>query len=132
MKTKDLADTEKPVGKNRPWLLGLGALLAGLSNGLLGSGGGMFLWFALSKFSPCQPRQVFATGAASILCFSLLSALFYFISGQITIDALSWYLLPAIGGGVLGAFLLGKFKVGFLRQLFAMLLVFSGIVLWVR
>ena len=113
-------------------LLCASAALAGVCNGLLGSGGGMFLWFALGKFSKCKQKEVFATTSAVILFFSAVSAAVYFLSGQIGKEALSWYLLPALLGGVFGAFLLGKLKTDLVRNLFAALLLFSGAVLVIR
>lgn len=109
-----------------------GAFLAGGCNGLLGTGGGMILFFTLSKFTPLPPKQIFATGAAVILCFSLCSAATYLLSGQISRDAFSLALPVALAGGAVGAFLLGRIRTGLLRNLFALLLVVSGGVLLFR
>ena len=92
----------------------------------------MFLWFALGKFGKCRQKEIFATTSAVILFFSGVSAAVYFASGQIGKEALSWYLAPALLGGVTGAFLLGKLKTGFVRNLFAVLLLVSGTVLVIR
>ena len=116
----------------RPLLLGLVAALGGCCNGLLGSGGGMFLWFALSKFTPCRPKEVFAVGAGCVLFFSLASALVYLMSGQIGREAFSPALIPAALGGILGAFLLERIGNSFLRGLFALVLVVSGMILFFR
>ena len=124
--------TKKLSHRTEEALLCAGAALAGFCNGLLGSGGGMFLWFALGKFGKCRKKEIFATTSAVILFFSAVSAAVYFASGQIGKEALSWYLAPALLGGVFGAFLLGKLKTGFVRNLFALLLLFSGAVLVIR
>ena len=123
------------IGKSgavRPVPLLLGAFLAGTCNGLLGTGGGMILFFALSRFADLTPKETFATGAAVILCFSLCSAATYFLSGQITGEAFSLSLPVALAGGALGAFLLGRIRTDLLHNLFALILILSGGVLLFR
>ena len=112
--------------------LGLSAAVGGLSNGLVGTGGGMLLWFGLTKHSRLMPEEVFATGSATVLFFSLASAVTYFCTGRLDGSAVSFYLLPALLGGALGAFLLGKLRTELLKGLFAALLVVSGVLLLVR
>lgn len=108
-------------------LLGMAAFAAGVCNGLLGTGGGMLLWFALSCYGVAG-RRVFALTSATVLCFSLLSAGVYFAAGRFGGEALSC-VLPALLGGALGGVLLGRFPMGALKNLFAAVLVFSGVML---
>ena len=108
------------------------AALGGLSNGLLGSGGGLFLWLGLSKFSDCRKNEVFATGASVILFFSLFSAVAYLFTGELKESAFTPYLIPALAGGAVGAFLLSKIQLHPLRLLFAVVLLASGGILWMR
>jgi len=55
------------------------ALSAGILNGLLGTGGGIPLWFAISKQE--DKRKAFATASTGILILSLVSVLLYLPSG---------------------------------------------------
>ena len=121
-------------GSGRGGILPLlaGAFLAGGCNRLLGTGGGMILFFTLSKCTRLSPKEIFATGAAVILCFSLCSAATYLLSGQITQSAFSLTLPVALAGGAVGAFLLGRIRTDLLHNLFALLLVLSGGVLLFR
>lgn len=127
-----IAHSARKSGIGQLFPLLAGAFLAGGCNGLLGTGGGMILFFTLSRFADLSPKETFATGAAVILCFSLCSAATYFLSGQITAEAFSLSLPVALAGGALGAFLLGRIRTDLLHNLFALILILSGGVLLFR
>ncbi len=102
---------------------------AGIVNGLLGTGGGILLLFVLRRKAAAQ--DAFATALACILPLSVLSVWLYCQSGTVSVgdllsaDALP-YLLGAIPGGVLGAWLLDRLKLSVVQYLFTALLLFSG------
>lgn len=107
----------------------LSAFCAGVVNGLLGTGGGIFLLFVLRRTT--EPQNAFAASLACILPLSVLSVVLYCQSGTITCaDLLSPqtlpYLLGAIPGGMLGAVLLDRMRLSVIQYLFAALLLFSG------
>ena len=118
----------------------LGALLAcglaaGLINGLLGTGGGIILVFAISCF--CKNalpdrRDVCANALVVTLALTLLSTTLYIGGGNAPPADLSRFVLPGAVGGLAGGFLLGKITPTALGKLFSVLLVVSGIFMLVR
>ncbi|MBO5842934.1 MAG: TSUP family transporter [Clostridia bacterium] len=118
----------------------LGALLvcglaAGMINGLLGTGGGISLVFAISYF--CKNalpdrRDVCANALVVTLALTLLSTTLYVRGGNAPPADLSRFVLPGAAGGLIGGLLLGKITPTALGKLFAVLLVVSGIFMLVR
>lgn len=110
-------------------LVGLGA---GLLNGLLGAGGGIVIVFGLRWLLGerlADPRSVFASAIAVMLPLSLVSALHYFKSGHLDAENAGILLLPAVLGGIVGAFLLRRLSPTALSRLFAVVVVASGVFL---
>lgn len=110
-------------------------LAAGLINGLLGTGGGIILVFAISCF--CKNtlpdrRDVCANALVVTLALTLLSTTLYIGGGNAPPADLSRFVLPGAVGGLAGGFLLGKITPTALGKLFAVLLVVSGIFMLVR
>lgn len=107
--------------------LALAAFLAGGLNGLLGTGGGMVLVFSLGTLLGREKgKEVFILSSFGILVFSLVSALTYTSGGSLADAALPRYALPAAGGGIIGALLLDKLKLFWLKKIFAVLLLYAG------
>ena len=100
------------------------ALSAGILNGLLGTGGGIPLWFAISKQE--DKRKAFATASTGILILSLVSVLLYLPSGT-TFTTPPIFLWSSIFGGAFGAWLLNRIPLLLLRILFAFLLIGAGL-----
>lgn len=65
------------------WKYAVTGSLAGLCNGLFGSGGGLFLVPLLTQWTGLDQRKGFATSVAVILPLSLFSAGVYFLQGGI-------------------------------------------------
>ena len=105
--------------------------VAGFINGLLGAGGGILLVWAFSRCigdeSTDGIRDTFASTLAAVLPITAVSAWLYGRQSLPAITELSPLVLPGIAGGVLGALLLGKFSTSFLKKLFAVLVLYSGI-----
>ncbi len=114
-------------------LLGVG-LLSGFLNGLLGAGGGIIVVLAVNKlFNVGEDKNAaFATALCVMLPVSLLSAAMYAARGSMNMTGFGVFIIPAILGGALGGFLLGKLRAVFVKRLFAALVVVSGILLIVR
>lgn len=105
----------------------LAALLAGVVNGWLGTGGGMILVLALTRLYPEGEREALTLSTACIFCFSVVSVILYHLGGHMVgMDALP-ILVPALLGGALGALLLNKSAPELLEGVFAALLIFSGV-----
>ena len=103
-------------------------LCAGFINGLLGTGGGILIIFTLSKLYPdSDPKDNFATAIACILPMSVVSAGFYLKGGSVAPGDVMIYILPAIAGGVTGAYLLCRIKASLLKKIFACLVIWAGV-----
>ena len=101
---------------------------AGIVNGLLGTGGGILLLLVLRRYA--DTRDAFASALLCILPLSALSLILHLHDGSLSLDLLRSdalpYLLGAIPGGYLGAYLLDRIKPSLLQLIFAALLLFSG------
>ncbi|MBE6687402.1 MAG: sulfite exporter TauE/SafE family protein [Ruminococcaceae bacterium] len=109
-------------------LLLAGGVCAGFINGLLGTGGGIIIIFVLNKINEKNdPKDNFASAVAAILPMSLVSAASYLKNGGFDISELGIYVIPAVLGGLSGAFLLCKIKITFLKRIFAGIITYAGI-----
>ena len=113
-----------------PLLFAFTGAAAGAVNGLLGTGGGIILFFVLTKIYANSPeystKDVFAMTYAASALMSVASVFFYLRRGSFSIADATPFILPAVAGGALGAFLLGKFNAGTFKKLFAALVVWAG------
>lgn len=115
-------------------LLGIG-LLAGVSGGLLGVGGGFLMVPLLLMFTKLAPHQANATSLAAVVPLSLAgAAVYYFKTARPEID-LGFALLLILGsvvGAYLGARLSGRLPERGLQVALAVLLGGLGLkeLLW--
>ena len=110
-------------------------VLAGFTNGLLGAGGGIIIVYALSMAMPkdgLDARDVFANALCVMLPISVVSVVGYSLLGKIGVDGLSFFILPAILGGVCGGFLLCRINGAFLKKLFSIIVIYSGVMLMIK
>ena len=116
------------------FLLIAGGFLAGIANGLLGAGGGIVIVLILTYLlgDVASSRDIFANALCIMLPLSVISTVSYAFRGGIDFESFGIYILPAIAGGVLGGYLLGRIKTSLLRALFSGIMVYSGISLMVR
>jgi uncharacterized membrane protein YfcA len=115
-------------------LLGLG-LAAGVTNGLLGAGGGTVIIYGIESMLKSREQNgndVFATALCVMLPISVVSCFIYAARGHIRAEGFGLFVLPAIIGGAVGGLLLGKIRSSAVKKLFAVLVVISGILLIVR
>ena len=104
------------------------AVLAGIVNGFLGTGGGIVLMLALAMLPGADDNAVrdrFAAVIAVILPLSLISTVSY--GDSIDFRAAVPYLLPGILGGIVGALLLDRLNVKIIKKLFAIMVIWAGI-----
>lgn len=116
-------------------LLVAGGLSAGIANGLLGAGGGIIIVFVLSKVlndKEASGKDIFANALAVMLPTSLVSVIGYAVRGNMSFFGVEQYIIPAIIGGFAGAVLLDRIDISWVKKLFALLIVYSGIAMMVN
>ena len=124
----------KSLAKSKIFLPIMG-FLSGIVNGLLGAGGGILIIYALNYSLGEQisdKRDVFANALCVMLPISVISCISYAIAGNLSGSGIGIYSIPAILGGIAGAILLGKIKLGALKKLFAALVIYSGVMLMIK
>ena len=115
------------MNKKKKWLAGILGIFGGLINGFFGSGGGIIAVQSLEQLE-IREKNAHATSLFVIFPLSLISGIVYFMSGNISFDANTIFLLiGAGGGGLLGALLLGKVKTEWINMIFTILILASGI-----
>ncbi len=112
--------------KTKIQYLTVGAL-AGLANGLFGSGGGLFLVPLFTAWIGMKPKHAFATSIAVIVPLSAVSLVVFFLRGGLDLGMAWPYLIGGAVGGVLSGFLFKGMSVTLLRRLFGILLLYGGI-----
>ncbi len=101
--------------------------LAGVANGLFGSGGGLFLVPLFTKWSKIEQKRAFATSVAVIVPLSLVSLLVFLWRGHLDFSATLPYLIGGAVGGILSGFFFSKLSATLLRRLFGVLLLYGGL-----
>lgn len=111
------------------WLLGI---IAGLLNGLFGAGGGIAVVPMLEHLD-LSPQKSHATSVAIILPLSIASTIAY-LTNQVPIhwQELLWLIPFGIVGAVIGSKILPKINSNLLRKIFAVIIVYAGIRLFLR
>lgn len=109
------------------WKYALTGSLAGLANGLFGSGGGLFLVPLLTQWTKLPQRKAFATSVAVILPLSLVSAGIYWFKGGLDFTGAWPYLIGGALGGLLSGKLFRRVSMTFLRRAFGLLILYGGV-----
>lgn len=112
-------------------LCALAGIGAGFLNGLLGAGGGIVLVLVFSVLMPSEEESAvkdrFAAAITVMFPVALLSTFLYFRNGHVDNTVLPVMLLPAVAGGAAGALFMDRIRAGFLRKLFAVVVIIAGI-----
>ena len=114
------------------------AFAGGMTNGLLGTGAGIFLLAALKRrrtddfdAGPGDPvRDRFASTIAVVLPLSAISLGAY--RDVADFSACAPYLFPGILGGIVGALLLDVIPAKLIRRLFSLMLLVAGVQMLLR
>lgn len=101
--------------------------LAGLTNGLFGAGGGLFLVPLLSRWCGLEQRAAFATSVAVIFPLSILSVILYATNGSLSLSAALPYLTGGAVGGLIAGHIFQSVKIIWLRRAFGALILYGGI-----
>lgn len=121
----------KKKKNNRIPLLLLIGVATGFVNGFLGAGGGIVIIFSLSALYHAdktdRSKDIFAMSVASILPISAVSAASYAMNPAIDFSKGFVFLIPALAGGLIGAFVTEKIKTSSLKTVFAVVTIIAGI-----
>ncbi len=101
--------------------------LAGLTNGLFGAGGGLFLVPLLSRWCGLSTRSAFATSVAIIFPLSIVSVILYHQNGTLSIATALPYLIGGALGGLIAGRVFQNMKLLWLRRIFGLLILYGGI-----
>ena len=109
---------------------GAGAL-AGFVNGLLGTGGGIVLVFALGRLlsdrGEGDEKDVFTLTLTVTAVLSLVSLIGYGGGGSLDLREGLKYGVGAVPGGLFGAYLLNRLDTEAVKTVFAFVTVFAGL-----
>lgn len=105
----------------------LAGTVAGLLNGLLGTGGGMILVPLLLGPLKLPPKRTFATSVFIMTPICALSAWLYWQQGRISLAQAVPFLLGGLAGGLLCGKLYGKVSAQWLGRIFALLMLYGGV-----
>lgn len=101
--------------------------LAGVANGLFGSGGGLFLVPLLISWTGMKQKHAFATSIAIIVPLSLISLIVFWLRGGFDVNVALPYLIGGAAGGVLSGLFFKNMSATLLRRLFGILLLYGGV-----
>ena len=122
----------KVITLKRTIMLAAVGAAAGVVNGIFGTGGGTVMVLTLPLVCrDIDTSRLFANVCAAVLPISLASAFTYSSFSPPDSTAI-WVGVAALGGGAVGAFLLGKLKPTALKLIFSAVMAVSGIVMLVR
>ena len=115
--------------KTRKHIAAIIGVIAGIANGIFGSGGGSILVPGLEKFIPLETHKAHATALAVMLPLSIVSAVIYTFSANVEVEWLTvlYVSLGGVAGGVIGAKLLNKLSAAWLNILFGLFLAAGAI-----
>lgn len=115
--------------KNKKRFLKCGAIgfVAGICNGLFGSGGGIIAVPAMEKFLDIEERKAHATAIAIILPLTVISAVMYIYKGFFDFPLALKTSVGGIVGGAIGAYLLKKIPAPWLRKIFGLFIIAAAV-----
>lgn len=112
--------------KARGWIVAALGIAAGFANGLFGGGGGMLAVPILNRFCNLDTQKAHASAIAAVAPMTWMSATIYWMRSD-PVAGLWWTVVGVVAGGVAGALLLKKLSSGFLKYLFAAIMVAAGL-----
>ena len=112
--------------KNKLYLI-LTGVATGVANGFFGGGGGMIVVPLMTFLLKMKTKVAHATALAVILPVTIVSATIYIAKGYF-----DWKIgLPSgagiVGGGIIGAYLLGKLSSKWVTRIFALVMFAAGV-----
>lgn len=101
--------------------------VAGLCNGVFGSGGGTILVPAMVLLLSVKENKSHATAIAVIMPLSIISSFFYISSNKVNWNLTLQVAIGSTIGGYIGSRILNKFSDGTLRKIFGFSMIAAAI-----
>jgi len=101
--------------------------IAGLCNGLFGSGGGTVVVPAMVHLANMKEHDAHATALAIILPLTVVSSFVYFRSGFFQWDVIWEVAAGGAIGGCIGAWILNRISTYWLRKVFGFFMIIAAI-----
>lgn len=111
---------------NKYKLLSIG-IVAGLINGLFGSGGGTIVVPSLVFLLKLKDYKAHATAIPIILPLSIISVVVYLFNNKIPYGTAIYVTIGGLVGSYLGAKFLKKIPVNYLRKIFGSVIIYTAI-----
>lgn len=104
------------------------SFFAGGVNGFLGTGAGIVLVYLLTYLNrgKSETKNNFAMTIALVIPMSAISLYFYIRGENVDYELIRISVIPAMLGGILGAYLMDKINRRLLSLIFAVLVIYSG------
>jgi len=102
-------------------------MAAGFLNGLTGTGAGIIFLLLFRILRGKLSKDAFAFSMSCVIPLSAFSLFTYRMPEDFSLLTLAVTLLTAAAGGICGALLQQKLKIDFLKKVFAILVIYSGI-----
>ena len=102
-------------------------LVVGFINGIFGGGGGMIVVPVLTFFLKKPVKVAHATAILIILPITLVSAIVYFINGDVVLFRTLAVTAGTVVGGIIGALLMSKLKSKTVGLIFSALMLIAGV-----
>lgn len=106
--------------------------LAGVASALLGIGAGAFKVLAMDNVMGLPLKVSSATANFMMGVTGVSSAIFYFSQGSVDLQIVAPIVLGVIAGSTLGSKLMPRIPVAYLRVLFLMILLVTGVQMFLR
>lgn len=106
-------------------------ILIGVVNILLGAGGGM-LTVPLYKKMGMSQKDAQTNAVATILPITVISAILYWLNGNVNLSDTYIYLVPGLAGSVLGTFVIKKVSNKVLSLVFSLFMIWAGVRLFFK
>lgn len=114
------------MDNNKYKLIGIG-VVAGLINGLFGSGGGTIVVPSLVFLLKLKDYKAHATAIPIILPLSIISVIVYLFNNKVPFDVALYVVIGGLAGSYVGAKFLNKIPVKYLRKIFGSVIIYSAI-----
>lgn len=111
--------------ESKSWAVPIGGAFTGVLNGLFGSGGGMIA-VPFLRLSGLDEKTSHATSVGILSVLSAISAGIYLWRGSVSVPDAFPYLPGALMGSAVGAWLMPRIPVKWLKRLFACLMIYGG------